>query len=72
MTTLAAKIRKNSREEIHVTRADFKGHDVVNIRVFLDAGEGEMRPGKQGVAFNAALLPEVLAALQSLAEEGAQ
>ncbi|MBM2319592.1 transcriptional coactivator p15/PC4 family protein, partial [Sulfitobacter pseudonitzschiae] len=45
------------------TRDDFKGHDMVNVRVFFDAGGGEMKPGKQGVAFRAALLPDVLNAL---------
>ncbi|WP_044043319.1 transcriptional coactivator p15/PC4 family protein [Octadecabacter antarcticus] len=58
-------IPKNSREIIRVTRADFKGHDMINVRVFFDVGEGEMKPGKQGVAFRAALLPEVLNALAS-------
>lgn len=72
MTNPFATIRKNDREEIRVSRADFKGHDMVNIRVFYDAGEGEMRPGKQGVAFNAALLHEVLAAMQAMKSEGAQ
>lgn len=71
MSDSAIIIRKNGREEIRVTRADFKGHDMVNVRVFYDAGEGEMRPGKQGVAFNAALLPEVLNALVSLQKEDA-
>ncbi|MBM2295114.1 transcriptional coactivator p15/PC4 family protein [Sulfitobacter pseudonitzschiae] len=58
-----ADIVKNSREIIRITRDDFKGHDMVNVRVFFDAGGGEMKPGKQGVAFRAALLPDVLNAL---------
>ncbi|MEM7473234.1 MAG: transcriptional coactivator p15/PC4 family protein [Pseudomonadota bacterium] len=62
--SLIASIPKNSREEIRVSRDDYNGHDLINIRVFYDAGEGEMRPGKQGVAFKAALLPEVLGALE--------
>ncbi len=66
-----ADIIKNSREIIRVTRGEFKGHDMVNVRVFFDAGEGEMKPGKQGVAFRAALLPDVLNALKSFAKEGA-
>lgn len=65
-------IRKNKREEIRFTRADYKGHDTVNIRAFHFADHGEMRPGKQGIAFNAALLPDVLEALKALATEGAQ
>ncbi|KEJ94159.1 Transcriptional Coactivator p15 (PC4) [Pseudosulfitobacter pseudonitzschiae] len=64
-----ADIVKNSREIIRVTRDDFKGHDMVNVRVFFDAGGGEMKPGKQGVAFRAALLPDMLNALQSFVTE---
>ncbi len=67
-----ADIIKNSREIIRVTSAEFKGHDMVNVRVFFDAGEGEMRPGKQGVAFRAALLPDVLNPSDQCAREYAQ
>lgn len=34
--------------------------------------EGEMRPGKQGIAFRAAFLPDILKALQSLQWEGSE
>ncbi|SFD67344.1 transcriptional coactivator p15/PC4 family protein [Roseivivax sediminis] len=55
-------IKKNDREEIRIMRNDFKGHDMINVRVFYDAG-GEMKPGKQGIAFKAEMLPDVLWAL---------
>lgn len=61
--TQPIEITKNAREVIRIQRQAFKGHDVINIRVFYDAGEGDMKPGKQGVAFRAALLPEILDAL---------
>ena len=64
------EIPKNSREMIRVAREDFKGHDIINLRVFYDAGEGEYRPTKKGVAFSAALLPEVLKALGGLEVSG--
>ena len=37
-------IRVRLQVRIAITRADFKGHDVVNVRVFYDAGEGELKP----------------------------
>ena len=61
--SLVAAIQKNSREEFRVSREDYNGHDLINVRVFYDAGDGLMRPGKQGVAFKAALLPDILQAL---------
>lgn len=59
-------IPKNGREEIRITREDFNNHDLVQIRVWYDDGSGTYKPGKQGVAFRADLLPEVLAALGGL------
>lgn len=65
MTTVV-KIQKKSREVIWIERQQYKGHDLINLRVWFDDGSGEYRPGKQGVAFKAALLPDVLQALSSL------
>ena len=62
-------IPKNSRKIIRITRADFKGHDTINVRIFFGAGEVEMKPGKQWVAFCAALLPYSLRALGALVTE---
>lgn len=67
--TQAIDITKNTREVLRVERQDFKGHDIINMRVFYDAGEGEMKPGKQGIAFRAALLPEILNALAAVGDQ---
>lgn len=62
MTPLGT-IRKNSREEIRFTVETFKGHEIVNARVWYLDDAGEYRPGKQGLAFRLELLGEVLDAL---------
>src|SRR5580704_16111244 len=63
---LIATIKKNSREEIRVTRGDFKGHDIVGLRVwFEDRASGEMRPGKDGLAFRAEFVDEIIEALRA-------
>ena len=56
-------IRKNSREEIRFTVETFKGHEIVNARVWYLDDAGEYQPGKQGLAFRLDLLGEVLDAL---------
>ena len=71
MSNPAIEIQKNKRETIRITREDYKGVDLINIRTFFDAGEGDMRPGKQGIAVRAELVPELIAALQSHVKEGA-
>ena len=68
---LLATVRKNAREEIRVTRGDFKGHDIVGLRVwFEDRASGEMRPGKDGLAFRAELVDELIEGLKA-AKDGA-
>ena len=56
-------IRKNAAEEIRFTVETFKGHEIVNVRVWYRNDLGEYRPGKQGLAFRLELLDEVLDAL---------
>ena len=64
-------IAKNSREEIRLSLDDFKGQQLVNLRVWFTAEDGTMRPGRQGIAFRLELLPAVLAALGKTLEGGA-
>ena len=63
--TVIASIPKNSREEIRITREDFKGTDLVSLRVYFQADDNTMRPSKKGIAFKASLLPEVMNALKT-------
>lgn len=63
MSTVA-QIAKNDREESRVSRDDYKGHDLINIRIFYAGDDGQMRPGRQGIAFKAGLLTNVIGALQ--------
>lgn len=43
-------IEKNRSEEVRVTLDDFRGIILLNVRVWYQAEDGEMRPGKQGIA----------------------
>lgn len=61
--THIATIRKNAREDLRVTLDEFRGHHLLNLRVWFDADENEQRPGKQGVAIRLDLLPHLSAAL---------
>jgi len=63
---LLATVRKNAREEIRISRGEYKGHDVVGVRVwFEDRESGEMRPGRDGLAFRAELVDEVIEGLRA-------
>jgi Transcriptional Coactivator p15 (PC4) len=60
MATVAA-IRKNATEELRVSLDEYRGRQLVRLRVFFTADHGTPRPGKAGVA----LLVEMLHAIQA-------
>lgn len=62
--TIVAVIAKNAREEIRVVLTNFKGHDLVDVRVFGEADGKPVRvPTRKGIAVKPALLPALIAAL---------
>lgn len=63
MGTPVATFRKYSREEVRISLPDFMGH-VLNVRVWFEADDGEMRPGKQGMALRLVLLSELQRGLE--------
>src|SRR5712675_2361871 len=63
-------IRKNAAEEIRIELSEFRGHDLINIRVWTDPRDGAERiPTKAGIACRIALLPELITALQQAEAE---
>lgn len=63
-----ATIKKNSREEIRVSLDVFNGHRLFNMRVFFEAEDGSMRPGKNGLAFKVEKLLEFEQAVSAAVE----
>ncbi len=66
MEETIATIKKNAIEEVRVALSEYKGHDLVNVRIWAnyDASESEKRPTKKGFALRVGQLPELIAALQ--------
>lgn len=60
-----ATIQKNSREEIRVTLAEFKGHKLVGTRVWARKDDGADIPTKSGLSVRAEKLDELIAGLQA-------
>ena len=69
MDKLVATIPKNRKEEIRVALSEFEADgqtfDMVSARVYFDAGNGEYRPGRNGLNITVRRLPELIAALQA-------
>jgi hypothetical protein len=60
-------IQKNTQEIIRVHQTDYKGHDLVDIRVYYQDGN-DWKPTKKGITFKRELLDDVLKALTQLSE----
>ena len=56
---------KNPREDVRVAISNFKGHDLVGVRVWFRDANDELRPSKAGVTVKVELLPELLRLLQA-------
>ena len=52
MDALVARISKNPTEEVRVSLTSYRGHDLVDIRVFFQDEQGEWRPTKRGVSLS--------------------
>ena len=65
-----ATIKKNSIDEIRVGLSEFKGHNLINIRVYTEIENGkDMVPTKKGLTCNIRLLPELITALREAEKE---
>ena len=60
---LIAEMAKNRRERLRVAIDTYKGHEVVDIRAFVEGPDGTPRPTRIGLTLRTALLPELVAAL---------
>ena len=61
-------LRKNAREELRVSLDEFKGHRLLNLRVWFEGDDGQMRPGKQGVALRLEMAGELADAIRKVTQ----
>ena len=67
-------VKKNSRESIVISQTEFKGNDLVDIRIFFTNKDGELSPTKKGITVRLENLDELVATLsafsQAIEQEG--
>lgn len=67
---MVAEITKNSSESIRVVLDTFKGHQLVDLRVFAAFSVASVpMPTKKGLSVNVALIPDLIVALQQAQEK---
>ena len=65
MDQTVAVFPKNKFQEVRVGIREFKGNDLVDIRIWTNAqGVDQMVPTAKGVTVNVHLLPQLIKALQ--------
>jgi len=72
MEQLVASFYKNAREQVQVILKDFKGRDLIDLRVFWTPDGKAWHPSKKGLALTVEKLPVLLAALHRAAEMAGQ
>lgn len=67
---MVAEITKNSSEAVRVVLDTFKGHQLVDLRVFATFSAASVpMPTKKGLSVNVALIPDLIEALQQAHEK---
>lgn len=67
-TAAPTRVCKSDSAEIRVARSNWKGRNVIDIRIwFLPSGGADYVPSRKGVTVDAGKLDELIHALQELA-----
>lgn len=64
MCDVIARIKKSRSAEIRVTRDQYEGREVVDIRVWVQEPSGAWKPSTKGVQFDEKRLEAVIAGLE--------
>ena len=71
MNRIVHKWRKNAAEEVRVSLDEYKGIDLLHIRVFAlpVTGEGEAKPTPKGIAIRVEQFPELVRGIERVKKE---
>ena len=62
------EFQKNALERVRVALTEYRGHDLIDLRVYYTDDGETYKPSRKGVAFNASLLPDLEEAVKRLRE----
>ncbi len=63
------EIKKNSAEKLRIERTNFKGYDLVSMRIYYQDKAGEYQPSPKGFAFKVELVNDIIAGLKKEGSE---
>lgn len=63
------EFEKNSTESIRFSLSEFKGRELVNIRVYYTDEDGELKPTKKGISISTEIFEDFLEGIEKLKKE---
>ena len=67
MNEVISQFTKNAVEEVRVSLTEYRGHKLIDLRVYYEPREGgERLPSKKGLTISVDLFPELKKALSEL------
>jgi len=63
------ELERSETEKLIIEGTEYKGHDLVTLRIYFLSKEDEWLPTKKGVTFRREQLDEVLGFLQQIKDE---
>ncbi len=70
MSRTVYQFAKNTTEEVRVSLTEFKGHKLIDVRIYYEPEDGgERRPTKKGITIDVSLYPELKKALLQVEKE---
>ena len=61
---------KNVSEEVRVSLTEYKGHKLIDLRIYYEPEDGaERRPTKKGITIDVGLYPELKKAMMKIERE---
>lgn len=68
MEKLIDTFSKNSVEEVRTALTEYKGHRLLDIRVWYEDASGERKPTKKGITIGVDLLPDLVKSIRKTQE----
>lgn len=62
-------IPKNTRESIRIQISEYRGTTYLDVRVWLDLGNGDARPTPKGVSVPLGVVPDFIEAVAAVGRE---
>jgi hypothetical protein len=63
------ELERNETEKLIIENSEYKGHELVSLRIYFLSKENEWLPTKKGVTFRRDQLDEVMGALTKIKAE---